>query len=329
MRRDLPRRTAASNNAPLAPGDSVGDRYDLVREVSRSAGAVVFEAVHRTTRRRVAIKVVPTDAPPVVAAELRARLAREAHALAMVNHPSVIEVLDGGFGPHGPYLVTEMPSGRTLADLIAERSRLRCADAVSAGSKAASALEAVHRAGIVHRNVNPQSFVITRDGTGQEQLKLTSFGIAQVRGTGGSKITQIGAVVGSPAYTSPEQLLAFGDLDERADVYALGVTLFECMTGTVPFGGSYENILFAAVGDEPRPRLLALCPSAGEALADVVDRAISRDRDRRFQTMADFRRALHGASPWASTETTLLATSEVPADEWSVPPPPSAAADAR
>ena len=316
----LSRRDDVPRTASLAPGDVLADRYELVRLLSRSAAAVVFEAVHLVTRRHVAVKLVPGDAPRTVERELRARLAREAHALAMLNHPFIEDVLDGGVCHGGPYLVTELPRGRTLADLVAEQ-RLSCTDAVSVGSAAARALEAVHRAGIVHRNVSPQSLVVMRDRAGRERLKLTSFDIAQVRVKSGAKITRIGAVVGTPAYTSPEQLLGFGDIDVRADVYALGMTLFVCMTGVVPFAGKYEEVLLTAVGEEAPP-LLSLCPAAGEALAEVVDRAISRDRDRRFRTMAELRQALHGASPWASTETKLLDPRKTrDGYEWSVPPP--------
>ncbi len=267
---------------------------------------MTYAARHRITRRRVAVKLVPPDAPPAHSAALRARLAREAQALAMVSHPGVVEVLDGGVAPHGPYLVTALLEGCTLAEIAADHGPLSVTEAVSVASSAAAALEAVHRAGIVHRAVSPASLLILRDRMGNEQLKLIGFDIAQLRAPHLARITHIGAVVSAPAHTALEQLLAYGDVDARADVYALGATLFECLTGQRPFPGrSYEDILLSAVAEEVPP-LLTLCPDAGTRLAAVVQRATARDRSRRFQTTSDFRRALHEAAPWASTQTRLL-----------------------
>jgi serine/threonine protein kinase len=291
---------------PPQPGDLLDDRYELVAELRRTAATVIYEACHRTTRRHVAIKMVSPDAPPEALPGLHARIVREARAMAMVEHPAVLEVLDGGVGPTGPYLVMDLPAGCTLAHLIAERGPLGINDAVSVASAAAAVLEAVHRAGVVHRAVSPQSLFITRDLMGEEHLKLGEFGVAQVRGEGAAKITQIAPVVEAPAYTAVEQLLGYADIDARADVYSLGMTLFVCLTGTVPFQGQYPQVVLAAVDATTPPRLLDLCPNAGPALASVVERAIARDRGERFASVAEFRHALHAATPFASTRTRLL-----------------------
>ncbi|HEY8088077.1 MAG TPA: serine/threonine-protein kinase [Polyangiaceae bacterium] len=291
---------------PPQPGDILDGRYELLTELRRTAATVTYEACHRTTRRRVAIKMVSPDAAPEALPGLHARIVREARAMAMVEHPAILEVLDGGVSRTGPYLVTDLPAGCTLAHLVAERGPLGVNDAVSVASAAASVLEAVHRAGVVHRGVSPHSLLITRDLMGEEHLKLGEFGVAQVRGAGAAKITHIAPVVEAPAYTSVEQLLAYADIDARADVYSLGMTLFECLTGSVPFRGEYQQVVLAAVGATSPPRVLDLCPNAGTALASVVERAIARDRDQRFATMAEFRHALHVVTPFASTRTRLL-----------------------
>ena len=227
-------------------GDVVGDRYELRRELGQGAGGMVFEALHRFTHRSTAVKVVSPDVPRSLVAEQNARLIREARALAAVRHPGIVEVLDGGVLPDGsPFIVLEMLDGRTLEGLIAARGKLSREDAVAVGLQLCDSLDALHRAGVVHRDLKPGNVFVVRDRDGIERLKLLDFGIAQVKGTEQDKLTGIGALIGTPAYMSPEQLLAI-DVDHRADVYALGVTLFECLTGRLPYEGNYQAVLLQA-----------------------------------------------------------------------------------
>jgi serine/threonine-protein kinase len=223
----------------LFVGNTVDGRYELRRDLGRGAGGIVFEARHTFTGRRVALKVVAPDVPRAKLEELRGRLMREARALAAVHHPGVVEVLDGGVLDDGtPFVVMENLEGRTLEGLLTTRGKLSIHETVALTLQLADALEATHEAGVVHRDMKPSNVLITRDRDGRERVKLVDFGIAQIAGSKDEeKLTGIGALIGTPAYMAPEQLLALEDVDLRADLYALGITMFECLTGNVPYIG--------------------------------------------------------------------------------------------
>jgi serine/threonine protein kinase len=301
-------------------GDVVGDRYELRRELGQGAGGMVFEALHRFTHRSTAVKVVSPDVPRSLVAEQNARLIREARALAAVRHPGIVEVLDGGVLPDGsPFIVLEMLDGRTLEGLIAARGKLSREDAVAVGLQLCDSLDALHRAGVVHRDLKPGNVFVVRDRDGIERLKLLDFGIAQVKGTEQDKLTGIGALIGTPAYMSPEQLLAI-DVDHRADVYALGVTLFECLTGRLPYEGNYQAVLLQACSEDGKiPKVTDHVPDVGRELSEVLSRAIARKPDERFTTTMDFGRALYTVMPSARSRTFFLGPPPVP----KFGPPPS------
>jgi serine/threonine protein kinase len=311
--------SATQSIANLHVGDVVDGRYELRRDLGRGAGGLVFEARHMFTGRLTALKVVAPDVPRAQLHELRARLTREARALAAVRHPGVVEVLDGGILADGtPYIVMEKLEGRTLEGLLAARGKVSSEDTVALALQLCDALDAAHKANIVHRDLKPGNLFIVRDREGNEGVKLVDFGIALVQVPKEEKLTGIGALIGTPAYMAPEQLLAMDDVDGRADTYALGVTMFECLTGEVPYIGSYQRVLLAACSEEPAPKVLASCPDAAPALAAVIERGMAKKREDRFASPADFARALRDAAPGARTRTFLLGP----------PPLPKAAAQA-
>ena len=194
-------------------GDVIDNRYELVRDLGRGAAGVVFEARHMFTHRRVALKLVSPDSPRAVQGELRARLVREARAIAAARHPSIVDVLDGGVTSCGtPYIVLEMlEGGRTLEGLLATRGKLSVKDTVAIGLQLCDGLGAAHKAGVVHRDVKPGNIIVLKDHTG-EVIKLVDFGIAQVS-TREGKLTSHGAIIGTPEYMAPEQILMTGDSD--------------------------------------------------------------------------------------------------------------------
>jgi serine/threonine-protein kinase len=300
-------------------GDIVGDRYELRRELGRGAGGMVFEAAHLFTRRSTAVKVVSPDVPRSLVAEQNARLIREAQALAAVRHAGIVEVLDGGVLADGsPYIVLEKLEGRTLEGLIASRGKLPPEEAVAIGLQLCDALDALHRVGIVHRDLKPGNVFVVRDRDAVERLKLLDFGIAQVDSTEHDKLTGIGALIGTPAYMSPEQLLAI-DVDHRADIYALGVTLFECITGRLPFEGNYQSVLLQVCAAEPKkPRVTDYVPEVSRELSELLGQALARDPGQRFATALDFGRALYAAVPTARLRTFFLGPP--PAPKFGPPP---------
>jgi serine/threonine protein kinase len=297
----------------LRVGDLVGDRYELQRELGRGGGGIVFEALHRFTGRSTALKVVSTDVPRSQVAELSARLMREARALASVRHPGIVDVLDGGtLGDGTTFIVLEKLDGRTLEGLLAARGQLAREDAVAIGLQLCDALDAMHRAGVVHRDLKPANVFVVRDRDGAERLKLLDFGIASVHNAETDKLTANGAIMGTPAYMSPEQLLA-AEVDHRADVYALGVTLFECMTGRLPFEGNYQAVLLQVCAPNAKaPKVADIVPEVGRELSAVVEQATAREPEQRFATALAFGRALYGALPTARTKTSFLGPPPVP-----------------
>ena len=306
MTKTTPQQAPVSKRVGYDVGAVIDGRYELRRELGRGAAGLVFEAVHCFTHRDVAIKIVAPDASYAVVDELRARLIREARALAATRHPGIVDILDGGTTEDGiPYIVLEMLRGRTLGGLLAARGKLSVEDSVGVGLQICDALAAAHKAGIVHRDLKPENIFAVREYDA-ERIKLVDFGIAQVRQSGQGKLTGIGAVIGTPEYMAPEQLLAFDDIDERADVYALGITMYECLTGQCPYVGTYQQLLLESVTSKPPKPLVEVCPEVGEALAAVVHRAFAKKRDDRFQSIVDLWHAIEDAVPNAVARTTLL-----------------------
>jgi serine/threonine-protein kinase len=289
--------------AHVKVGDTVDQRYKLHRDLGMGRAGRVFEAVHLFTGRTVALKLVAPDTPEAFRDEQNARLVREAHALASVRHPGVVEVLDGGFLPdRTPYLVTEMLEGRTLEGLIATRGHLSVEDTVAMALQLTSALDAAHAAGVVHRDVKPSNILLTRDHTRREALKLVDFGLARLEKQSEERLTGIGPLIGTPAYMAPEQLLGLEDIDNRCDVYALGVTMYECLTGRMPYEGSYPEVLLEVCSEGPAS---TLDPKSGvpEALALIIKKAMQKERPDRFPWMKDFREAILDAYPTARQHT--------------------------
>jgi eukaryotic-like serine/threonine-protein kinase len=277
----------------LEIGSIVDRRYLLKREIARGGAGAVFEAEHLYTKRSVALKLLVPEQRS--APEPRARLLREALALSAARHPGVVAALDAGEMEDGtPYLVLELLEGRSLEGILAVRRRLGASEVVWLGVAICEALSAAHRRGIIHRDIKPSNVFVARDEQGQEVVKLFDFGVAKVE-TENIKLTQSGALLGTPEYMAPEQLLA-REVDARTDVYALGVTLYECLAGAVPFEGSFGEVLLKA-STEPLPSLLGKVAELSAELAQAVERALAREPEGRFADVLAFAQALRKAAP--------------------------------
>lgn len=300
-------------------GDVLDGRYLLLRDLGRGAVGAVFEARHLYTGRFVALKVLASSGRPTDLPELRARMQREGQALASVRHPAIVEVLDGGVTIDGTsYLALEMLEGRTLEGLLAARTKLSVQSTVAIALQLCDALNAVHDAGIVHRDVKPANIIVQRDPEGRERIRLIDFGIAKMLQPNDDKLTGVGAVIGTPAYMSPEQLLGLDDVDAASDVYSVGITMFECLSGTMPYLGPYPRVLLEATGDQPPPSVRTVAGDVPATLVQVVDKAIAKSRKQRFSTARELAAAIEAAAPHMTRATTLLG-----------PPPAPSAAQAR
>ena len=304
-------------------GTTVDRRYLLKREIARGGAGAVFEAEHVYTKRSVALKLLLPEQRS--AAEPRARLLREALALSAARHPGVVAALDAGETDDGtPYLVLELLEGRSLEGILAVRRRIGAAEVAWVGAAVCDALAAAHDRGIIHRDIKPSNVFVARDEQGREVVKVFDFGVASVPSEK-TKLTQAGALLGTPEYMAPEQLLA-RDVDGRTDLYAVGVTLYECLAGVVPFEGSFGEVLLKA-STQPVPPLRQKLPELTPEFAAVIERALSREPDARFADARALAHALRKAAP-ALTPGSLLGIRQGPPPAPQRPLATTAAADA-
>jgi len=298
-------------------GEAVDTRYELRRLIAYGGMGLVFEAHHKFTRRTVALKLLSDRLRGVK--EARGRLLREAHALAAVRHPGFVEVLDAGVCvQHGPYVVLEMLEGRTLDGILAARRRLPVADTVQIGRQVCETLAHAHARGVVHRDLKPSNVFVCRDEIGQETTKLIDLGVAAVGQEQlaqlDRKLTAAHEVIGTPEYMAPEQLWG-REVDPRTDVYAVGMSLYECLTGEVPYTGSYPEVL-VQVSNAARPAdVRERCPDVPPALAVVIEHALEKDPSARFASAAELGRALLAASGLQAGRSALLSTERDAVDD--------------
>ncbi|MCH8962656.1 MAG: serine/threonine protein kinase, partial [Bacteroidetes bacterium] len=255
-------------------------RYELLEEIGSGGMGAVYKARQKYVGRLVAFKVLP----PALRNDTEAlqRFEREAAALGRLKHPNVVGVFDAGVEGGFPYLAMEFVEGKNLRQVLQERGRLSVEAVVRLGLEMADALDHIERQGLVHRDVKPSNIILDPDG----KAMLTDFGIAFAATL--PRITQ--GTMGTPEFMSPEQ--ADGQtLDIRSDLYSLGVVLYECLTGAVPFqrkGDSLTSLshLLNQVLREKPPRLQDRRPDAPAWLAEAVHRCMEKNPQDRFQTGA-------------------------------------------
>jgi serine/threonine protein kinase len=293
-------------------GETVDTRYELRRLIAHGGMGLVFEAAHKFTRRIVALKLLPDDLR--AQKEARGRLLREAHALTAVRHPGFVEVLDAGVcAAHGPYVVLEMLEGRTLDGILAARRRLSIADTVQIGRQVCDALAHAHARGVIHRDLKPSNIFVARNEIGDEMVKLIDLGVAAVAqeqlADRDRKLTAAHEVLGTPEYMAPEQLWGRA-IDARTDVYALGMTLYECLTGEIPYSGGYPDVLVQVSNASAPPGVRDRRGDVPPALAVVIEHALEKDATARFQAVTELARALIAASGQPAAPSALLSVSD-------------------
>ncbi len=245
--------------------------------------ATVWIAEDPLLSRRVAIKLLLPEL--AVDEALRVRFRNEAIAAAKLTHPGIVATYDTGDDDGTAYIVMELVEGTTLRHLIDERGRLPVRDAVDISSQVADALEHAHRQGLVHRDIKPANVLVQTDG----RVKVTDFGIAKA--AGGDDLTRTGTVVGTARYLAPEQVNGH-PVDGRADVYALGLLLYEMLAGRAPFSGDNDMATaIARLTSAPEPIRMAR-PEVSRPLEDVVARSLARDPEYRYQSAQAFKDAL-------------------------------------
>lgn len=273
----------------------VDGRYEILEALGEGGMGTVYAVRHVTLDRRLAMKVLRRDL--LADAELAARFLREAKATAAIDHPSVVAISDFGAMEDGsPYFVMELLEGETLAARLRARGPLPPASAARLAARIADALAAAHAVNVVHRDLKPENVFLVgarRETAPEEDVRVVDFGAATI--VGASKLTRPGIVFGTPAYMSPEQ--ASGEpVDGRADVYSLGVVLFEMLTGRAPFQAeTYAEVLTKHLFEAP-PRPAPPSGARLGALEDVVMRALAKEPSARYASMAAFAQALEAAA---------------------------------
>jgi serine/threonine-protein kinase len=282
-------------SAPRLPtaGDVVDGRYRIEGELGRGGMGVVFSARNLRTGRDVALKwMLPRGLPRSASerSEGAERFEREARAVSRIDHPNVVRVYDVGGDPAAPYLVMERLHGETLRARLA-RGQLDWDEALSLLLPAMSGVAAAHRAGVVHRDLKPDNVFVCAAG-----VKVLDFGVSRIGGDEDhTTLTRTGTMLGTPAYMPLEQLRGTRQIDERTDVYALGVILYEALSGRLPFDAhtaADQAVLLAT--RKPQP-LGDLVPTLRGPRADVVMRALTADPAGRYESVESMAQALGGA----------------------------------
>jgi serine/threonine-protein kinase len=277
--------------AVLAIGTVLGDTYRLERMLGEGGMGAVYEAAHLRLERRFAIKVlIPEVARNQAALK---RFEREARVTSSLGHPHIVEVIDFNTSEDGhPYLVMERLEGESLAERLTRRVRLELPEVSSILRQATSALQAAHERQIIHRDLKPENIFLCRRGALDDYVKLLDFGLSKVLGAQ-SELTQVGSLLGSPSYMSPEQAEERADqVDARSDLYSLATVAFEMLTGEVPFSAQTIPSLLYKIAHEPPPSLLSARPDLSQELDDVLQIALRKRREERHATIAELWQAL-------------------------------------
>jgi serine/threonine protein kinase len=262
--------------------------YQIVAPLGEGGMAAVYKAYQPAMERFVAVKVLPRQM--AAAGDFAARFKREAKLLAQLQHPHILPVFDYGEADNYPYIVMPFVQSGTLADLMKKR-RLSLQEIREIACQIGSALGYAHLRGMIHRDVKPSNVLIDESGN----CLLTDFGLARMTGTD-SHLTSAGTIMGTPAYMSPEQG-GGGDVDGRSDLYALGVILYEMVTGRVPYTAETPiAIVFKHIQD-PLPPARKFNPELSNELELVLLKALAKRPEERFQTAEDFIHAVQDAIP--------------------------------
>jgi eukaryotic-like serine/threonine-protein kinase len=286
----------------IEAGSVIAGRYRLEHLLGEGGMGAVWAATHTLTHKRVAIKLLKAE---IASADSLRRFVREARAASAVRHPNVVEVhdiltLDDG----SPAMVMDFLEGETLAQFLARTGPIAVLDLAAIMAPVVSAVASAHAAGIVHRDLKPDNIFLARLGDGRIEPMVLDFGIAKVlpftENMNASALTHTGAVLGTPYYMAPEQAFGEKDVDARADVWALGVILYECSSGRKPIEGETLGQVFKSITAGKTVPLEDLVPHLPAEFVSLVHGMIERDRERRTPDLRqpfEKLRALAGSSP--------------------------------
>ncbi len=268
-------------------------RYQIQEIIGEGAMARVYRAFDPEINRALAIKVLKAQLADDE--QYRARFLREAKGAGILSHPNIVTIFDVGVEGTHPYIAMELVDGLTLNDLMRSGKVLTIPQIVEIGIQLARALDYAHKRGIIHRDVKPGNVMLLEGGA---TLKVADFGICRIDDASGPELTQytnLGDVLGTPHYMSPEQVLG-QKVDARSDLFSAGVLLYRLLTGTLPFDGDSIVTIAYKVAKTEAPAVDKLRPELPLSLRRVIERALKKQPDKRFQTGEEFAQALIGVS---------------------------------
>jgi serine/threonine protein kinase len=285
------------------PGEIVGDKYEIERVLGAGGMGAVVAARHKTLGQKVAIKfLLPRMTRTAGAHE---RFLREARASVGILSQHVARVLDvGTLEKNGaPYIVMEHLEGSDLKQILVDRERLDAEVAADWMIQACEAIAEAHQLGIVHRDLKPANLFVARHADGSPLIKVLDFGISKATTTNPDSVpdlTKTDTMLGSPAYMSPEQVKSPKEVDHRTDVWALGVILYEALSGQLPFDGETVPALSARICMDTPESLAKLAPNTPAEIVRVVERCLEKDPGKRYSGVAELARALLPFAPPSS-----------------------------
>jgi serine/threonine-protein kinase len=266
-------------------------RYEIDRELGKGAMGTVYLARDPRINRVVALKAIPLaeEFEEKNLAEVKARFFREAELAGRLKHPSIVTVHDAGEDGGLAYIAMEFVQGQVLSQFTASERLLPAAQVLEIGAQIADALDYAHRHDIVHRDIKPGNILFNRD-TGETHI--TDFGIARLTD---STATRTGVVLGTPSFMSPEQLEG-RTVKGPSDLFSLGVTLFQLLSGQLPFRADSMTGLMDKIANTPHPPLRTIRPDLAPCVSLIVDRALAKDPANRFQAGAEMSKALRACA---------------------------------
>lgn len=312
------------------PGTLLVGKYRVERTIGAGGMGVVVAARHEQLGQRVAVKFLL----PELCEEgtVVSRFLREARASVQITSEHVARVIDvGTIDDEVPYMVMEYLDGHDLSDEVRKRGQVPVPEAVGYVLQATEAVAEAHRLGIVHRDLKPGNLFLTKRADGTPLVKVLDFGISKLLEPDGAmaeaSLTKTQSMLGSPLYASPEQLRDSKHVDQRTDIWAFGVVLYELITGQTPFIADSLTGLLAIIVADPHEPMSKFCDEVPAGLEEVIDRCLAKDRERRYANVGELARALLPFAPRSariSAERVTRVLGSPPMDE----PPPSELAPA-
>lgn len=290
---------AIPNTSKVPIGTVLEGKFRLTREIGRGGMAAVYEAENIDIGKRVAVKILAAEL--ITSRVVRERFIREARAAAAIRSPHICDVYDSGMYEDRPFLVMELLEGESLYDMMTRVRQLDVQVLVRIITQSARGLAKAHESNVVHRDLKPENIFLTQDEDGKLLAKILDFGLAKFYEQTGPdaasvRLTREGALFGTPAYMSPEQAKGQGEVDHRADLWALGCIVYECLTGQTVWNVEQGvAMILAQIASAPLPRPGKLRPDLPATFDAWFERALDRDPNKRFQSAREFSETLSEA----------------------------------